>query len=281
MEDEINDTGAASDVDDAAAITSPPRKARATDNRDKLPSGDKDGGKPLRYSSGKKSKCLCGNPECDALMERMKQANPNRYAYFAVPKPPKILQGKPRPQQMKRREQRQHTYDRQVQALGATAKATVTDKNYSTNTKHIYASGHLPPQVYALFCNGKKRTVPNSIPRELGLRLSKEGICQYTDTDVYPHEESRPFIPLPNFAHAKLKAEVEMEEASVRRLEHAAISGKQTIPSTPAITRSAHAITTNPTAHAYQQADNSAMKLSAREQQLEDLRSTLIKQRMA
>ena len=119
----------------------------------KVPSGSGDKQKPARNSAGNESKWLCGDPDCDALMNtrsRMKAVAPGRCHYFILPKEPKELTSNKKRAQgdIEKRERRSHTRKRQVQTLPQAAKLYASDAKYADSTKLVWASAHLPPEVY-------------------------------------------------------------------------------------------------------------------------------------
>ena len=42
------------------------------------------------------TKCVCCDPRCDAAMDTLLEFNPDRHAYFSIPREPKETKDKPR-----------------------------------------------------------------------------------------------------------------------------------------------------------------------------------------
>ena len=43
------------------------------------------------------TKCVCCDPRCDTAMTKLSKYNPDRHAYFSVPKEPQETKDEPRP----------------------------------------------------------------------------------------------------------------------------------------------------------------------------------------
>ena len=82
-----------------------------------------------------------------------------------------------------------------LNALPHEATIRVNDSQYSEKTRHEIASLHFHVDIYNL-CKGTdgKASLIDSIPSELALRLSRNGMS-FTDADRY---SDGTFVPLPN-----------------------------------------------------------------------------------
>ena len=149
------------------------------------------------------TKCICGNPKCDETMARLYILGHTEYGYFCVPAKPKPSNSKVaiRKKQKDARHVQTKRRERTLAALPSHARTRANDESYSSKNQLRYASIHVHPRLLDLCTIDKSnhRRLPNSIPHSVGIELTRNTKCTFTQADLVPYGENGEYFPIPNY----------------------------------------------------------------------------------
>lgn len=164
--------------------------------------------------------CICSDPKCDDAMAKLKINNPDRYAYFIIPKEPMEVTTARPPEEVMKRKMRATKRKRMLAALPGIATTRVNDDRYSSFTKFKIASLHVHDKIYDICTKSKSGRIllPESIPAAMARDLSYNNSCTFTSTDKL---DDGSYVPLPNVSLQTFTAYTDdLEMKAVRAMDY-------------------------------------------------------------
>mmetsp|Transcript_1721 Transcript_1721/g.2912 ORF Transcript_1721/g.2912 Transcript_1721/m.2912 type:complete len:133 (+) Transcript_1721:272-670(+) len=120
-------------------------------------------------------------------MAKLLKYNPDRHAYFSIPREPKEKKDKPRPSAEEKRARKSLKRQRIMKASPRNAMTRANDNRYNEKSDIVFASLHLHDNIFDI-CQRDNRghiKLVDSIPTAMANDLSREHGCTFTATDRF------------------------------------------------------------------------------------------------
>ena len=98
------------------------------------------------------TKCVCCDPRYDAAMAKLLKYNPDRHAYFNIPREPKEMKGQPRPAALEKRAHKPLKRHRFLKALPHNATVRANDSRYKDGSTY-YLGPFMSMIIYSISVN--------------------------------------------------------------------------------------------------------------------------------